>query len=441
MKIIRFRILRDALRRPRPGAGPLRRVAVCFAPLLALLCLPFAARAQNVGLTNVAYTLQTANNVTTIRFSVTLRNSGAATYTPAPQGDEKILFDFNAETVGNLPITRSTFNPLAPGQSRSLNTGPFPVNDPNSLLQRKITRYAVRLALRPRPSSFQRPLVAGNGLKPACGFDFDGDGVADMALFTPSDGVWRIVQSSEGPVEFPFGQSGDKPIAADYDGDGKMDIAVFRPSDGTWYVQGSSAGFFTRIFGAAGDTPVPGDYDGDGKTDISVYRPSNGYWYVQGSKRGFFCQQFGLPEDIPVPGDFDGDERTDFAVFRPSSGCWFVYGSKTGFFSGQFGARGDLPLHGDFDGDGLADFAVFRPEEGMWYVQGSRDGFTGLRYGESDDLPIPGDYDGDGVTDFATFNRQENLWRVFGPSGGFFVLPFDTNDAPLYDAVPVTGAF
>ncbi len=63
----------------------------------------------------------------------------------------------------------------------------------------------------------------------------------------------------------------------DYDGDGKADVTVFSPSTGTWSIRESSTGTASSAtLGAAGDRPVPGDYDGDGKTDIAVYHPATG---------------------------------------------------------------------------------------------------------------------------------------------------------------------
>lgn len=133
--------------------------------------------------------------------------------------------------------------------------------------------------------------------------DFDGDGVADVAVFRPSIGTWFFINSGSNTFNgVQFGQNGDLPIDGDFDGDSRNDIAVFRPSTGSWFILNSSNSAFTGLaFGQNGDKPVPGDYDKDGKTDIAVWRPSSGFYFRLNSSNGQFqASQFGQNGDIPI---------------------------------------------------------------------------------------------------------------------------------------------
>lgn len=128
--------------------------------------------------------------------------------------------------------------------------------------------------------------------------DFDGDGKTDQAIYR--NGAWYLNRSTAGVFIIGFGLSGDLPVVADYDGDGKDDIALFRPSNGVWYIINSSNGSNSFIsWGLNGDVPAPGDYDGDGKYDQAIFR--NGDWYVLRSTGGFLGFNFGLTGDQPVP--------------------------------------------------------------------------------------------------------------------------------------------
>ncbi len=244
--------------------------------------------------------------------------------------------------------------------------------------------------------------------------NFDGDGKSDISLFRPSSGTWYSLKSSDGGFQsFPFGASGDKPVAGDFDGDGKSDYAVWRPSNGVWYVTNSSDGSFRAVqFGSNGDVPVVGDYDGDGKSDFAVFRPSNGTWYLLRSTQGFGAVQFGNSTDKTAQGDYDADGITDVAVYRPSEGNWYINKSRDGFASVQFGVSTDKPVPADYDGDGKTDVAVYRPSNGVWYKQNSRDGFSAVQFGVSTDKPVPADYDGDGKADVGVFRPAAGVWYV-----------------------------
>ena len=68
--------------------------------------------------------------------------------------------------------------------------------------------------------------------------------------------------------------SGQAPtVSGDFDGDGKADMGLYTKSTGTWKFLYSSTNFTTSgslTFGGSLDVPVPGDDDGDGRTDAAV---------------------------------------------------------------------------------------------------------------------------------------------------------------------------
>jgi hypothetical protein len=97
--------------------------------------------------------------------------------------------------------------------------------------------------------------------KPVIG-DYDGDGKTDIANWQ-TDGNWHILLSGNSQTrDFPFGiQATDIPVQGDYDDDGKTDIAVWRPSNGVWYIVNSSNGQIQyKYWGMDGDVPVPAAY-------------------------------------------------------------------------------------------------------------------------------------------------------------------------------------
>jgi hypothetical protein len=148
--------------------------------------------------------------------------------------------------------------------------------------------------------------------------DYDGDKKADPAVWSPATGNWFILKSTTGYSDSltklwgnPGYDANFKPIAADYDGDGLADLAVWSPATGNWFIAQSSSAYnnsFTTMWGTptyGPFVPVVEDIDGDGRADIALWRPASGTWYWLTSSSAFqssgLYEPWGIPGDIPTP--------------------------------------------------------------------------------------------------------------------------------------------
>lgn len=130
----------------------------------------------------------------------------------------------------------------------------------------------------------QVDLSWGAGGATAVSADYDGDGLADPALYIESAGTWNVLLSSQSYAEQAalFGGLGWRPVAGDFDGDGKTDLTVYREATGEWLAGLSGSGYQSQpaILGGPGYSPAVADYDGDGITELAVYGAANHKWHI-----------------------------------------------------------------------------------------------------------------------------------------------------------------
>ena len=155
---------------------------------------------------------------------------------------------------------------------------------------------------------------------------------ASFAVYRPSSGQWFIFSPIEGFSQVQWGCAGcgtQLPIPADYDGDGTADVGIFSVTRITGdpftpnarFIPLDSAGQFGLT--CVNCVPAPHDYDGDGKAEFAVFDGANGTWVIRATSAngdgdevhlGFGCTGCG---DVPVPARFNALGPATPRLFTP----------------------------------------------------------------------------------------------------------------------------
>lgn len=290
-----------------------------------------------------------------------------------------------------------------------------------------------------------------NGAESWKQFDFDGPdnsfseperGHSDFAIFrwwtvmstgSPQWWIWseRLASSrtfSFGDVSVPMHY-----VAADYDGDEIADFAVFYPNTGLfWIFQSTTREFRVEQWGTSTDIPIKGDFDGDDIADVAIWRAETAtFWIKRSSDDSVFAMKWGISSDKPILADYDGDGVTDLAVVRSNGEerKWFyiMRSSDQQVVIREFGIDEDTVVPGDFDADGKADIAVFRHGDSTFhYIRSSDQSYYAAslpaEFRPYADL-VPGDYFGGPASDLCAWN--------YNPNGVFYCLPDGGMGEPL----------
>jgi thermolysin len=213
--------------------------------------------------------------------------------------------------------------------------------------------------------------------------DFDGDAIADPALYVPGTGQWTFMLSSLGyrHVVSTLGGSAydsyDKtPHAYDYDGDRLADPTVYKDRWTIWslWLSGSGYSMFEGEWGGGGCSVAAGDVDGDRRGDFNYYSYDIGWWSFVLSSGNYHAYQHlyfsGSWRSTPLVADFDGDGLDDPALYDSYTGNWSILTSGGSYQNpipvNGFGGGGDPGAAGDVDGDRFADLAVYHTQTGLW---------------------------------------------------------------------------
>jgi len=259
--------------------------------------------------------------------------------------------------------------------------------------------------------------------------DFDNDDKADFALYNYPYGNWYIFSSLSSTWlanGVNFGVDTYLPVPGDYNGDGYADVVVYSRSTAWWMVFYTGIGtVLTCQWGAYNCIPAAGDYDGDGKSDFALYDFMTGAWYILKSSTQTWLTYgdvFGGYGYLPVPGDYNGGGMSDAVVYSEELGLWLLFYPEDGSseYLQDFGGPGYLPAPGDYDYDGVTDFGLYDYWYGYWYIWSpvngwitDADGFKWANYNSYYYVPVAGDYDGDGISDLAVYSRAYGDWYIY----------------------------
>jgi hypothetical protein len=310
------------------------------------------------------------------------------------------------------------------------------------------------------PNAPGSPFSVGSQPQSVVVGDFNGDGIADLAVANSNSntvsiflgtGTGAFTQATGSP--HTVGQNPFALAVGDFNGDGHVDLAVANEGDGTVSILlGDGSGHFTTTGTpvAVGDNPfglAVGDFNSDGFADLAVANESsNTVTILLGDGSGHFApvpgsQQVAVgdnPNGVSV-GDFNGDGHADLAVANEGSNTvTILLGTGTGHFTAEppiaVGNHPRLVAVGDFNGDGHADLAVANSGDGTVSIllgTGSG-GFTQpagspITVGASPRSVAIGDFNGDGFADLAVADSgpSNNTVTILlgNGSGGFAPAP------------------
>ena len=229
-------------------------------------------------------------------------------------------------------------------------------------------------------------------------YDFNGDGVTDLAAFRYNTSEFYGYVSNNSGIDLQYGVGGASlPVSGYFGGSGLYITGIYVPSSATWAIALPQPGGLILHFGVPGlDIPAQAAYDGFGSTELALFRPSTVFgndadsFTVLGpagiytvsftnpavAKLGFVYK----PGDIAAPADYDGLGHDEFAIYRPSTGQFFILKTPSDTNTATWTLRtvtlnlpggpkaGDVPVSQDYDGTGLANPTVYRPSNSTFYM-------------------------------------------------------------------------
>ncbi len=193
----------------------------------------------------------------------------------------------------------------------------------------------------PLTLTLTRPTGTATQIYPVPGM-YDGHHQTLPAFYRDTDATWFIyghapIQFGHGPTN-PNGAFGsrvtqdqDYPVPGDYDGDGITDLATYSPFTAMWHIRYSHdlSVTETSLSGPVG-MPVPARYNGGTKDVPGVYS-FDGHWIIDGHPTPIaYGDTTPGTTSFPTPADYDGDGAAEPAYVTLTTGAtahtdWHIF--------------------------------------------------------------------------------------------------------------------
>lgn len=292
---------------------------------------------------------------------------------------------------------------------------------------------------------------AGSGPIASAVGDFDGNGIADVAMANFESADISVFLDDPGTLlgpgtRFPAGTTPGALATGDFNEDTRIDLAVGNRNSRVSILLGTGSGsFFAPTAFPVADSAMSiavGDLDGDGHSDLAVAAVYS-VAVLLGTGTGSFAAPLNFPAGaISVAiaiADFNGDARPDLAVANAgSNNVSILLGTGGGAFAAPANfAVGSSPrsiVAADLNGDGRTDVVVANQDsENVSVLLGTGTGSFGpaTNYRSGNDVPAlnptfpnglaVGDFNRDGRRDLAVSNFGPHNISIFtGTSAGTF---------------------